>query len=91
MSLACRSVVVDNRLGLHARAAARFVEVAGRFRSSIKVRANGITVDGKSILGLMAMAAGRGSTLELIADGADALEALEALLELVAHGFGESG
>lgn len=85
-----RTVSVGNRLGLHARAAARFVELAGRFRSSIKVRGNGITVDGKSILGLLAMAAARGALLELIAEGADAEEAVRALGDLVEIGFGES-
>jgi phosphocarrier protein len=84
-----RSVRLVNRLGLHARAAARFVDLAGRFRSSIVVVMGGIGVDGKSILGILTLAAPCGTELRLVADGDDAEVALEALTELVASGFGE--
>lgn len=78
-----------NRLGLHARAAARFVDLAGRFQSSILVAMNGIAVDGKSILGILTLAAPCGSELQLVAEGDDAEAALAALSDLVASGFGE--
>lgn len=80
-------VTIVNALGLHARAAARFVHLAGQFRSQIKISRGTRTVDGKSILGLLLLAAPRGATLELAAAGADAVEALDALSALVARGF----
>jgi phosphocarrier protein len=83
------TVRLVNRLGLHARAAARFVDLAGRFRSSIVVVMGGIGVDGKSILGILTLAAPCGSELRLVVDGDDAEAALAALTELVAAGFGE--
>ena len=84
-----RSVRLVNRLGLHARAAARFVDLAGRFRSSIMVFMGGVGVDGKSILGILTLAAPCGTELQLVAEGDDAEAALMALDELVASGFGE--
>ncbi len=84
-----RTVRLVNRLGLHARAAARFVDLAGRFRSSIVVFMGGVGVDGKSILGILTLAAPCGSELRLVIDGDDAEAALAALAELVAAGFGE--
>lgn len=80
-------VTIVNALGLHARAAARFVHLAGQFKSQIKITRGTRTVDGKSILGLLLLAAPRGATLELAAVGADAVEALDALSTLVARGF----
>lgn len=82
-------VTIGNRLGLHARAAARFVHVANRFRSNIAVIKNGTKVDGKSILGLLTLAASKGTRLRLTADGADEKEALAELSELVRKSFGE--
>ena len=84
-----RTVRLVNRLGLHARAAARFVDLAGRFRSSIVVFMGGVGVDGKSILGILTLAAPCGSELRLVIDGDDAEAALAELAELVAAGFGE--
>ncbi len=84
-----RTVRLVNRLGLHARAAARFVDLAGRFSSSIVVEMGGIGVDGKSILGILTLAAPCGSELRLVVEGDDAEAALAALAELVAAGFGE--
>ncbi|MCU0224292.1 MAG: HPr family phosphocarrier protein [Acidobacteria bacterium] len=84
-----RTVRLVNRLGLHARAAARFVDLAGRFRSSIGVVMGGIGVDGKSILGILTLAAPCGTELRLVAEGDDAEAALAALAALVAEGFGE--
>jgi len=85
-----RAVTIVNALGLHARAAARFVHHAGQFKSHIKVTRGPRTVDGKSILGLLLLAAPRGATLELSASGADALAAVEALAGLVERGFDEA-
>jgi phosphocarrier protein len=82
-------VQVVNRLGLHARAAARFVHLANRFSSRIQVVKEGSTVDGKSILGLLTLAAAKGSRLRLTADGADEREALDELVRLVRTRFGE--
>jgi phosphocarrier protein len=82
-------VRIANRLGLHARAAARFVHLANRFKSRITVAKNESRVDGKSILGLLTLAASQGSHLRLIADGEDEAQALEQLRGLVADRFGE--
>ena len=84
-----REVEICNRLGLHARAAARFVHTASRFRSQIQIERNGQTVDGKSILGLLLLAATQGSTLLIEATGDDENEAADALCALVAERFGE--
>ena len=84
-----REVRVRNRLGLHARAAARFVHTANRFRSRVTASRDGRTMDGKSILGILLLAAAQGTVLELSADGDDENEALDALVSLVESGFGE--
>ncbi len=80
---------IVNRLGLHARPAAEFVKTAGRFRASIMVRKDALEVNGKSIMGMMMLAAECGSSLLLRAEGEDADAALDALRALVAAGFGE--
>ena len=82
-------VPVSNRLGLHARAAAKFVHIANGFRSKITVSKDTTRVDGKSILGLLTLAAGRGSRLRLAAEGEDADKAVQALVTLVRGKFGE--
>ena len=82
---------IVNVLGMHARPAAEFVKVAARFRSKITVAKDGLSVDGKSIMGVLMLAAERGSTLVISATGDDAAEALEALRSLVDDGFGEAG
>ena len=82
-------VQISNRLGLHARAAARFVHLANRFSSRITVVKDGTRVDGKSILGLLTLAAARGTRLRLSADGDDEREAVEKLADLVRSRFGE--
>ena len=84
-----RTVTICNRRGLHARAAARFVRLAEQFQSEIVVAKNGTSVSGLSIMGLMMLAAGNGSTIELRATGGDAMEAIEALAALIASGFDE--
>ena len=84
-----RSVRISNRLGLHARAAARFVQTANRFRAKIGASRDGRTMDGKSILGMLLLAASEGTVLVLTAEGEDAEEALAALAELVSNGLGD--
>jgi phosphocarrier protein len=84
----CRVVVV-NQLGMHARAAARFVHLATRFESQIKVARDSREMDGKSIMGLLLLAAARGTRMTITADGADEAEAIAALSALVESGFGE--
>ena len=82
-------VQIVNRLGLHARAAARFVHLANRFNSRITVSKDGTRVDGKSILGLLTLAAPYGVRIRLEADGDDENEALAELGDLVRSRFGE--
>lgn len=82
-----RDVTIVNALGLHARAAARFVHLASSFTSQIRVTRGDRTMDGKSILGLLLLSAGRGTVIELSADGPDEEQAIEALAALAARGF----
>jgi phosphocarrier protein len=84
-----RSLTIINKLGLHARAAAKLVTLAAKFHSDIHVRKDAREVSGKSIMGVMMLAAGQGSKITLIAVGADAEEALNQLEALVAARFGE--
>jgi phosphocarrier protein len=83
------SVQVPNALGLHARAAARFVHLAARFTSRIRVARDAKVMDGKSIMGILLLAAARGTTLTITADGPDEAHAVAALIALVESGFGE--
>ncbi|MEO6697430.1 MAG: HPr family phosphocarrier protein [Gammaproteobacteria bacterium] len=84
-----KEVTICNKLGLHARAAAKFVTLASQFESTITL-ARGLTqVNGKSIMGVMMLAAGLGVRLEILASGVDELHALARLEELVAARFGE--
>jgi phosphocarrier protein HPr len=84
-----RSVTVVNQLGMHARAAAKFVHLATRFESRIRVACGAREMDGKSIMGVLLLAAARGSTITISADGADEQAAVDALAVLVEAGFGE--
>lgn len=88
--MAQRNVELVNRLGLHARAAAKFVNVSSRFSSEITVQFNDEEVNGKSILGLLLLAAPCGSRLTIRATGEDADLALQAIESLIAGRFGES-
>ena len=81
--------MIKNTLGLHARPAALFAKTAEDFKSEIRVSKEGVEVNGKSILGLMMLVAGKGSELTIAADGPDEEEAVEALAKLVESGFGE--
>jgi len=82
-------VKIVNRLGLHARAAARFVEQASVFGSEVQLQRGGHKVNGKSIMGVMMLAAACGMEIEIIAEGDDEELAIRDLSELVANGFGE--
>lgn len=82
-------VVIDNRNGLHARPAAMFVKISSRYRSEVWVEKDGERVNGKSIMGLMMLAAGKGSKLHIIAEGADADKAVAEIKNLVETRFGE--
>jgi phosphotransferase system HPr (HPr) family protein len=84
-----REVEIVNRLGLHARAAAKLVHLAGRFRSDVKLLKDGETVDGKSILGLLMLGAAQGERVRLRTDGPDEDEAMGALVDLLARRFEE--
>ena len=82
-------VTIVNRLGLHARPSARLTQVASQYASEIWLTRNGRRVNAKSIMGVMMLAAGKGSTIGIQTDGRDAQAALDALVALVNSGFGE--
>lgn len=84
-----RTVQIVNRAGLHARPAAEFVKLADRFDAEIQVERDGLEVNGKSIMGVLMLAAERGSRLRIRAEGQDAEAALDALAALVQRGFEE--
>jgi len=82
-------LTILNKLGIHARPAAQFVKTANRFQSEIRVEKDGEEVDGKSIMGLMMLAAGHGSVIVVTADGEDAEAALSAIADLISRKFEE--
>lgn len=84
-----RDYTISNKLGLHARPSARLTQTAARFASEIHISRNGRRVNAKSIMGVMMLAAGQGSTVTVDADGDDAEAALEAIGDLIGGGFGE--
>jgi phosphocarrier protein len=84
-----KECMIRNRLGLHARAAAKFVHMATRYSSQIRITRDGKTMDGKSIMGILLLAAGAGTTIVISADGIDEADAIDALCRLVNGGFGE--
>ena len=84
-----RDVTIVNQLGMHARAAAKFVHLAARFSSNVRVARDGREMDGKSIMGLLLLAAARGSVVRISAEGDDEQDAMTALTGLVETGFGE--
>ena len=83
------AVVIVNKYGLHARPAAEFVKLANRFASEVFIRKDDVEVSGKSIMGVMMLAAECGSTVAIRADGDDARQAVDALAELIRNRFGE--
>ena len=82
-------VVIENTLGLHARPAALFVQLANKFQSEISVEKKGQEVNGKSIMGIMTLAAGKGQKITITADGNDDKKAIKALAKLLKDKFGE--
>ncbi len=84
-----RTFTIVNALGLHARAAAQLVQTANRYRSEIHVEKDGTQVNGKSIMGVLTLAAAMGSTITVSCDGEDAEPAMAALAKLIENGFGE--
>jgi phosphocarrier protein HPr len=86
----CRLIIINNKLGMHARASAKFVSLAADFKSEITLARTGRQVNGKSIMGIMMLAAGNGTELELCADGNDEERAVEALCKLIEDRFGEN-
>lgn len=90
MSTLRTTITICNRLGLHARAAARFVQLASRFDSEVRLARGSREANGKSIMGVMMLAAGKGTELELTVEGSDAETALAELVAMVENRFGES-
>lgn len=84
-----KSFQVKNKLGLHARAAAQFVRVSSKYDSDIRIKKDGYEVDGKSILGVLSLAAIKGTTIEILTEGDDSQQAFEEISALVECGFGE--
>ena len=84
-----KQVVIVNRLGLHARAAARFVKLASVYESKVELARGDTVINGKSIMGVMMLAAARGTSLELRVAGEDEMEAAAALKKIIEDGFGE--
>ena len=84
-----REIPVINKRGLHARASAKFVQLVEKFSADVKVSRNGETVGGNSIMGLMMLSAGPGTTINVSATGPEAAEAVKAIAELLANKFGE--
>ncbi len=87
--MTAQRVTVVNQLGVHARAAAKFVHLAARYQAHIRVARDAREMDGKSIMGILLLAAGKGSVITITADGVDEQEAVAALAALVESGFGE--
>ncbi len=85
-----QDAMIVNKLGLHARAAAKVVHTANQFSSSIVIRAKDEEVNAKSILGLLTLAASKGTRITVIADGEDDTDAVRTLIELIANRFGEA-
>ncbi len=85
-----REVEIVNKLGLHARASAKLTQLAGKYQCEVWLSRNGRRVNAKSIMGVMMLAAAKGSKIEIETDGTDEADAMAALVELIADKFGES-
>jgi len=85
----CETITVLNKLGMHARASAKFVQLSSEFKSDIQLTRNGQTVNGKSIMGIMMLAASKGSEIKVCAEGEDEDRAVQSLVDLVNDRFGE--
>jgi len=84
-----RTFVIVNTLGLHARAAAQLVQTANRYRSEVHVEKDGTEVNGKSIMGVLTLAAAKGTEISVSCEGDDAADAMKALAAVIENGFGE--
>jgi len=84
-----KKIIIKNKLGLHARAAVKFVNLANRYLSSVKIVKDSMEVDGKSILGILTLAASQGTPIKLVINGRDESQAMQALCELINNRFGE--
>jgi phosphocarrier protein HPr len=84
-----REITIINKLGLHARASAKFTQTAGQFKSGLFITRNSRRVNAKSIMGVMMLAASKGSVVELEAEGIDEADAIAALVKLIEDKFGE--
>lgn len=84
-----KEAIIINKLGLHARAAAKFVKIANRFESSVKIEKDGVVIDGKSMLGILTLAAVQGTKIKLSVSGKDEKALLEALVKLIVNKFDE--
>ncbi|MBC8017959.1 MAG: HPr family phosphocarrier protein [Verrucomicrobia bacterium] len=84
-----KEFLIINKLGLHARASALFVKTASRFNAEVKLAKEGVEVNGKSIMGIMMLAASKGTSVALSVDGTDEGEALQTIGDLITNGFGE--
>ena len=85
-----KQITIINKLGLHARAAAKLVQLASKFESEINITVNNKTVNGKSIMGIMMLAASKGTAIEISCSGADDSEAMEEVVTLINDRFGEN-
>lgn len=90
MGRAQKTFVIVNALGLHARAAAQLVQLANRFRAETHVEKDGMAVNGKSIMGVLTLAAAKGSSITVSCEGEDAEAAMAALAKVIENGFGET-
>jgi len=84
-----KEFLIINKLGLHARASALFVKTSSRFNSDVKLARDDVEVNGKSIMGIMMLAASKGSSVRLTVDGPDETDAFQTISDLIASGFGE--
>ena len=89
LKLVAKECTIKNKLGFHARAAVKFVQLASKFKSDVKVVKDDIEVNGKSIMGVLMLAASKGTKIKIIVDGEDEKEAIKSLVELIENGFGE--
>ena len=84
-----KKIIINNKLGLHARAAAKFVRIASGFQSEIMIHLGNREINGKSIMGIMMLAAGKGTEINIITIGPDENEAMSSLKDLIINKFGE--
>ncbi len=84
-----KKIIIKNKLGLHARAAVKFVNLANRYSASVKIVKDSNEVDGKSILGILTLAASQGTPIKLVVNGRDEVQAMKALCDLINNRFGE--